>query len=216
MIGYQRLVDRSRARSAPDGGFTLTELLVSMILFAIVGGAITVAATSGLRHQRQIQDRGDALATARTALQRVDRDIRSAAPLAGASGTALAMVETGSSNQLVCYLIQSTSGTTAELVQTTVTYPGSCPAAATTGSKILLADLVNTASTPVFSFTPVGGYVAPASGSVNAGTCVLTASPSSYDPSCIGIVTVQISVLPSDITSAVTVSDKGTEVRNSS
>jgi prepilin-type N-terminal cleavage/methylation domain-containing protein len=215
---------RGVAAAAPqhrpaDGGFTLTELLVAIVLFAIVGGAITMATTSGLHHQREVQARGAALAQARTALQRVDRDIRSAAPLAAASRTQLVMLETGSGTTTkVCYLVQATSATTAELVQTSVASSSSCPSAATSASTILLTNLVNTSTTPVFSFAPTTTYAAPSDGSVTATTCAFTSAAlaGSYDPSCVGTVTVQISVQPSSLSQPVTVSDNGTELRNAS
>jgi prepilin-type N-terminal cleavage/methylation domain-containing protein len=189
-----------RARRS-DAGFTLTELLVTIVLFAIVGGAITMAATSGLRHQREVQDRGDALAQARTALQRIDRDIRSAAPLAYASRTAIATNQTGSAttNQ-VCYWVQATSSTTAELRTRTTPYPSSTPClAATTSSTVLLRNLVNTDTSPVFTPDP---------------SCADSSSSGGYDASCVTTITVQISVQPSSLSQPVTVSDNGTELRN--
>lgn len=208
---------RHRARRS-DRGFTLTELLVAIVLFALVGGAISTAAVSGLRHQREVQDRGDALAKARTALQRVDRDIRSASPLLAASSTQLVMLETGASTTTkICYLVESTSSTAAELVQTPVASSASCPGAATTDSTILLTNVVDTATTPVFSFSPTTTYTN-STGSVTASTCAFTAAAWAgwYDPSCVGTVTVQLSVQPSSLSGPVTVSDNGTELRNAS
>jgi prepilin-type N-terminal cleavage/methylation domain-containing protein len=189
----REMAKRHGRPSRSDAGFTLTELLVAIVLFAIVGGAITMAATSGLHHQREVQDRGDALAQARTALQRIDRDIRSTSALAYVGSTAIAMNETGSGTTTqVCYWVDVT-GT--QLLTRSIAYSPStkCLTASSTPT-VLLRNLVNTSTTSVFT--------------TNAGCVGSTA--------CVNTVTVQISVQPSSLSQPVTVTDNGTELRNAS
>ena len=183
-----------RLRETPaDEGFTLTELLVVMVLFAIVGTIVTVASVTALHHQAKAQDRGDAIAQARTALERIDRDIRSAYPLLAASATQLVMQET------------EASGTRA------VTYAVS-GGQLTADGKVLLRNVVNPSSSPVFSFTPISNYVAPVGSGVNAATCAMPGG--SYDPACVGTVTVQVMVQPATLSPPVSISDHGTALRN--
>ena len=200
-----------------DSGFTLVEALMFILLFGIVSSVVAGFATSGLHHQRELQDRSDALAQARTAIQRIDRDIRSTSQIDSATSTDLILQEpvysgttvTGSSRWVCYYLL--TSGSTTKLIADVNTATDTCPSTPSSLSKVLVS---NVTSTSLFSYTPVTGYSSPTS-SVASGTCVMSGtSPTAYDPSCIGKIAVSIQTQPHTVNGPVIVSDNGTQLRN--
>lgn len=142
-----------RRAAKGDAGFTLTELLVVIVLTGIIGSIVATAVTTGLHQQTKVEDRNDALAQARTALQRIDRDVRSSNPLKCASATRLVLAEVGSSTTYVTYSVIPQSATHDELVVDSAA-PTSCSADVTPTSRtVLLRDLVNTTTSPVFTFS---------------------------------------------------------------
>lgn len=190
-------------RGVDDRGFTMAETLVVAVLFAIVGTIVTLASTSGLHHQTQLQDRNAAITEVRTALQRIDRDIRSANPLLAASSSQIVLQEVEPTvTRTVTYAVSGSHLVASETDKTTA-------GVTTTTSKTLLSNLVST-TTPVFSVTPTLGYTA--ANGVNASTCAMSVG---YDPGCVGTITVRLTVQPSTLKDAVSVSDNGTELRNS-
>lgn len=194
--------------AADDRGVTLPELLVVMVLFAIVGGIVVTLSVSGLHHQTELQDRSDTLAQARTALERIDRDIRSTYPLLAASPTQLVLQEVQPT--VTRTMTYSVSGNELVVAETDTPLAGG---ATTSTTKVLLRNLVSTGTNPVFSVTPVTGYVAPTGSGVNASTCALAGS-TSYDPGCVGSITVHVMVQPASLQAPVNLSDNGTELRN--
>lgn len=196
---------RRRERVARDQGFTLSELLVSVVVFGMVGAIVTTASVTGLHKQTQAQNRDDELAQMRTALQRIDRDTRSAYPLLAASSTQLVLreVQTG----VTRVMTYSISGTTLLVNETDTTSNGTTSSAP---QRTLLTNVVPTLTR--FTFTPTTGYVAPANGGVNATTCVMNGS--AIDPGCVGTITVQVSTQPEYIAAPITLSDNGVVLRN--
>lgn len=202
-------------RLKADGGFTLSELLVVIVLFSIIGGIIGTVVRVGLKHQTQMQDRNAAFADARKVIQRVDRDIRAANPLINTattplSATSIQMYEydgTSSTPRVVSYKVVAVSGTTSKLVY---------QACGTCAEQVLIQNLVQTSSNPVFSFAPTTDYATtyPSQTTTNAATCAFTATPTQYDPSCIGTISVHLIVQPATINQPVNISDNGTELRN--
>ena len=90
------LVTGSRSdkrRGLDDAGYSLVEMLVTIIMFTMITGSITAVVITAMKHQTSLADRGSALATLRNSLEQVDRDIRSADPLCYATGTEVAMLE---------------------------------------------------------------------------------------------------------------------------
>jgi prepilin-type N-terminal cleavage/methylation domain-containing protein len=187
-----------------DAGFTLTELLVSMAIFSIISAMVTTAAVTGLRQQTQVANRDEALAQMRTALQRIDRDIRSAYPLLSASSTRLVIRKVqASSTRTVTFDV---SGTTLTWSETRVSPSG---VTTTIPARTLLTHLVTTS--PVFSFAPIAGYTAPSGSGVNASTC---AYGGGINAGCVGTITVRVTVHPPYLPTSVSMTDNGTQLRN--
>jgi prepilin-type N-terminal cleavage/methylation domain-containing protein len=127
-----------------DSGYTLVEMLVTVVVFTLVMGSITGVIITSLKHQNSLQDRDKALANVRNAIENVDRDIRSANPLCYGTGTEVSMLETdpsaGVSNATVIvdykvingtslqYTRYATNGTSAS---TTLTTPAATPISCT-------------------------------------------------------------------------------------
>jgi len=202
-----------RRRADRDGGFTLSEMLVVIVLFGIIGTIIATTVRMGLKHQTQLQDRNAAFAGVREVIQRVDRDIRAANPLESASATQIQLYEnegaSAATGQVVTYAVVATSSTTAEL-----TYNAGDGSA----TRTLITNLVQTSTNPIFSFSPASDYAANQTTAqslvTNASTCAIRATPTQYDPSCVGMITVHLMAQPSTINQPVNVSDNGTELRN--
>lgn len=71
----------SNIRSRDDGGFTLVELLVVLVILSILGGVTTTAVVTTLQSAAHTEQRVQALHELETALQRITRDLRVAEPL---------------------------------------------------------------------------------------------------------------------------------------
>lgn len=203
-----------------DQGFTLVELLMVILLFGIVGSIVATVASSGLHHQRELEDRSDALSQARTAVQRIDRDIRSTSQIDYATSSKILMQEpvytgtTVTGTRWVCYYTR-TSGTSTQLIYDVNTTTDVCPSSPSSLSKSLVENVTNNSANPLFAFSPVTGYAAPSGSNVNASSCAMSGtSPTAYDPSCIGTVTVHVLTQPSSLNGPVSFNDNGTELRN--
>ena len=68
-------------RAAQDEGFTLVELLVSIVLLGVVGAVVTAGIVTAMKTTRQDELRGDGSAKLRIAVERVSQDVRAADPL---------------------------------------------------------------------------------------------------------------------------------------
>jgi prepilin-type N-terminal cleavage/methylation domain-containing protein len=208
-------------RQQCDHGFTLVELLMSILLFGIVSSVVTSASINGLHHQREIQDRGDALAQARTAVQRIDRDIRSTTQVDYATNSKLLMKEPLYSGTTVigsrwsCYYTYTTGGST-ELVGDINLTSAVCPSSPSSTSQVLMRHVTNSTSSPLFSYLSVTGYSAPAGSGIDASTCSMGGAPTAFAPSCIGTIAVQVVAQPPSLNGSVAVrdNDNGTELRN--
>lgn len=70
-----------RLRTTADGGFTLVEVLVVLVLMGVVGGVVVSSITTSFRSSANTTSRIVALQELEVALQRMTRDLRAADPL---------------------------------------------------------------------------------------------------------------------------------------
>jgi prepilin-type N-terminal cleavage/methylation domain-containing protein len=93
---------RSRRRPT-DGGFTLVELLVSMIVFAIILGIITTAIVTMLHQEQRESGQADNLDASRKVIEMLDHSVRYAngvsQPGTGTDGSYYVEFQTGNTNQ---------------------------------------------------------------------------------------------------------------------
>lgn len=76
-----------RRRLADEQGFTLVELLVVMLIVGVLGAVATTGVVQGMRTTGEAQDRAQAQAATRVAVERASRELRMADPLRYATGT---------------------------------------------------------------------------------------------------------------------------------
>jgi prepilin-type N-terminal cleavage/methylation domain-containing protein len=84
-----RLSRRARMRLAAEGGFTLTELLVVMVILLIVVTSLASVLVSATRTEVDANKRFQAQAQARTGLDQLRRELHCASTVTQTSGTAL-------------------------------------------------------------------------------------------------------------------------------
>jgi len=75
------MLTRCEVRAGQDEGFTLVELLVSIVLLGVVGAVVTAGIVTAMKTTRQDELRGDGSAKLRIAVERVSQDVRAADPL---------------------------------------------------------------------------------------------------------------------------------------
>jgi prepilin-type N-terminal cleavage/methylation domain-containing protein len=233
---------RRQPHAGRDHGFTLTELLIAIVLLGLVGAAITAVVTTSLHQQTQVQDRGEALTAARNALQRASRDIRRADPLLTPtpatqqntnltlaltpSGAALSLCYgTGSSTTPDCQGTLPISSTTCPDGTTARSVAHPCPGSVAVTYRLVSGTLYQdvAASSGTTKTTALVRNVVntgtqpvftylPASSAAAGTTCAN--GDGTYNRSCISRVAVTLWVQPAGATRPVQVTDQDVELRN--
>jgi prepilin-type N-terminal cleavage/methylation domain-containing protein len=70
-----------------EGGFTLVELLVVLMLLGVVGSMVTAGLVSAMRSTHSTQARIEAMAELQRGAERITRELRAACPIAEIGGT---------------------------------------------------------------------------------------------------------------------------------
>src|SRR5579862_8995824 len=76
-----------RRRRAPSYGFTLVEVLVSLVIFGIISLALSLALAESLRGQTQLKSKQDQAAIVRAVFDVITRDLHSAYPSLNSSSS---------------------------------------------------------------------------------------------------------------------------------
>jgi type II secretory pathway pseudopilin PulG len=212
-----------------DRGYSLVEMLVTIIMFTLVAGSITAVVVTTLKHQNSLSARGSVLAATRNSLENVDRDIRSANPLCYVTGTEVVAFETkpvsGSAFSIVDYTVDTvkkrlvytryavtqTQNANPSCAVTTINGTGSTTttwyeATPATTSRTVLSSLVGNLSTFTVPQTATFDTCATGGSTPNATTAAQAAAVTDL--------TVTVSLQPTSISSPVTTSDCGTYIRN--
>jgi type II secretory pathway pseudopilin PulG len=143
--------------SRGEGGFTLPELLIATFIAMIVLGAAVTVFTAGIRSQPRVNAQSAAIEQARTAMERMIRELRQGSSVPTASTSQLA---------IVTYVHDSTCGTSTPLCRVTYTCSaGACtrtvarPDGTLSGAPFRVVSGLS--STNVFSYTaPTSGVAA--------------------------------------------------------
>lgn len=109
-IARGRLSRRARARGAAQGGFTIVELLIAMVILTIIMASLTSVLVSASHTEIDVNKRFQAQQNDRTGLDKLRREIHCAS----------AVTQTDGTTSLV-------AGTSYSAI--TVTLPGVCPSA---------------------------------------------------------------------------------------
>jgi len=170
-----------------ERGFTVVEMLVAVTLSGTVGAIATTAIVQGFHQQASTDARVAAVAHVRTALQRTMRELREA-ELQSLTPNALVMTE-DTTGRTLTYSVQTVNGTTSLVV-----------ADGGAGSTVVVSNLVNDASQPVFTPLPMPGYQPAVPGTVDTSTCAIVGqTPTQYSTrDCVGTITVRLRVMPTN------------------
>lgn len=71
----------SRPRAQGEGGFTLVELLVTIVVLGMVGSIVTSSLVGGMQATRRAEARVEALTDLQRAAERASRELRAACPV---------------------------------------------------------------------------------------------------------------------------------------
>lgn len=94
-------MSRVRARLAHEGGATLVEMLVILVLMGIVGSIVTNSLVLAMRTTMRSQDRAYSLAELQKGAERLSREIRSGTPVTlTASSATLDVIRSGQRHRL--------------------------------------------------------------------------------------------------------------------
>jgi prepilin-type N-terminal cleavage/methylation domain-containing protein len=173
-----------------DGGFSLVELLVAIMLSTIVGGIITTAIVESFHRQTEIDARANAVNSVRQALERMMREIRGAGRLVNVSSNQLEFLETtpaGVTRDLTYSVV--TSGTDTSLALHEVDSAGASPP-----DRTVVDHLASGSAAPVFSVYQAAPSWQPTA-TVDS-NCVDSAHPGVYPPECVGALSVHLIVDP--------------------
>jgi Tfp pilus assembly protein PilW len=103
-----RLSRRLRARSAAEGGFTVVELLMTMVILLIVVASLSAVLVSATHTEVDANNRFQAQEQARTGLAQLVRELHCASAVTQTSGSALAA---GTSYNAITATLPSTCAT---------------------------------------------------------------------------------------------------------
>ena len=151
-----------------DGGFTLVELLIVVMLLGVVGGMVTRSVIAGYAATSHHQARVLALTDLERAVERLSREVRAADPVvAAADGGNDLTVDTYRGSDRIRYRWAYDAGT-GVITQTRSVYaPATASTASSTTTQAMIGDVAQ-GTTPVFTYLAADGS-AVASPSTNSG-----------------------------------------------
>jgi prepilin-type N-terminal cleavage/methylation domain-containing protein len=147
-----------RRRKSVDAGFTLVELMVSMIVFAIILGIITTAIVAMLHQEQRQTGQADNLDASRKVIEMLDHSLRYAngvsQPGTGTDGSYYVEWQSGNTNQTQTCTQWRYVPTGGKLQQRTWTVPavGGTVTAGAWATEAVGMSPVNS-STPIFSLS---------------------------------------------------------------
>jgi hypothetical protein len=158
-------------------------MLVAIALSGVVGAVTTTVIVNSFRQQAATDARTAAVADVRAALQRTMRELRQA----DLSSLNAYSAKLSDGSQTLNYYLQTSNGVTSLVVDNGAT------------KSVVVSNLVNDASQPVFSALRAPLAPTPAAG-VDPATCAISGlSPTTYSTrNCVGTVTVRLRVMPMD------------------
>jgi len=145
---------RLRRPSSDDAGYTLVEMLVVVIILGVVSAVVGAAIISSLRVQQVTESNVTSMAAARTAVERMSRDIRTANPLRTAQANLISFdMYFGTRCERRTYSVVGTSVVLSRAqfaAGVRCRAAGAVPGAATTSTVI--RNVANTTGVPLFRY----------------------------------------------------------------
>lgn len=177
------MTDPLRRNSAGrDRGFTLIEMLVTVTILSVVGAIISNITITSMKTARWQEDKTRTLNQAKTAMERVTREIRGANSMTAASPRALTLVtKTGTIRREVNIAVVTTTAGT-ELRQTVTRSDAATADPATITTSTVLGGLAVGNSEAVFTYADGAGVPLTA----------LPTTPVSYSPENVKTIGVRV------------------------
>ncbi|HVU74539.1 MAG TPA: prepilin-type N-terminal cleavage/methylation domain-containing protein [Mycobacteriales bacterium] len=167
-----------------DGGFSLVELLVAMLLFTLIGGVITNQTIHAMKQSDAQTRRAAVLSQERNALDRLGRDLRTAGyPILAAQDSSITVAYTaGTLRRQITWAATVSGGATQLTVDETDTNTSN-NSSTTKQRNVVIAKLQPGAK--LFTYYAADGSVVP----------LMTGSTTNYPPTVIQTVKVSLSAL---------------------
>lgn len=147
-------------KPSDQSGFTLVEMLITVVLTSIVGAIVTSVMINSMRTAQWQQEETRALGQAKVAMERMTRDVRGANSLTATTPRTVSLVETHDGVRKFVSLAVLTSGDTSEIRRTEVRRV-LATGAETTSVRTVLGGLAVGRSDAVFTYTDGGGVALP-------------------------------------------------------
>jgi prepilin-type N-terminal cleavage/methylation domain-containing protein len=166
-----------------DLGFTLVELIVTVVIFGVVGTIVGSSLIQGLQTSRRVQARAEANQMATLALERLARHARAAAVLLDATPTTLRLesVSNGVCRQYAYAYAQATGEMSEQVAPCTETTGTGLTTVPGTTTRVLLRGLRNdpaaAPAAPVFVARDRFGAVSSASHAVSVDLLAVVQPP---------------------------------------
>jgi len=202
-------------RPSGEAGASLIEMLITIVIFGVVGTVVTTVTVTGMHDQVRITSHSEQIAEVRTTLDRVTREIRDADDLGAVTSSGLTVYQdNGTGHKKLVYAVVP-NGTTSKLTLDVSYLNSSYGVTANDAQRTLVENLVDTSTQPVFAYRPWPNYT-PATGStVSAATCADSAHPGYYGAECVGSITLHVRDSVPNTNEVIDVTDSITR-RNSS
>jgi prepilin-type N-terminal cleavage/methylation domain-containing protein len=172
-----------RQGATTDRGFTLIEMLVTLMLVSVVGAVVMTIMVSSARVARKQEDHTHTLSAAKVAMERITREIRGANAMTVAQPRTMSFTATVNGVRTATTFTVVTTGSTSEIREQQSKTVVSTGVMTTTTRKVLGGMAVGR-SDAVFSYADASGVpLVPA-----------TTSPESYTPGAVKSVSIKVLV----------------------
>lgn len=179
-------MDGLRVRREGDAGFTLIEMLVVVMLLGVVGSLITSIMITSMRTARWQEEKSRSLVAAKTAMERVTREVRGANSMVTATPRALTLVtKQGTVRRQVTLAVVEQDGNV-ELTQTVERDDLATAEAGTLTTTVVLGGLAVGQSEAVFTYADGSGTPLTPLPAVNP------QDPVTYNPAAVNTVGIRI------------------------
>jgi prepilin-type N-terminal cleavage/methylation domain-containing protein len=141
-----------RLRQQRDEGFSLVEMLVTLVLLGVVSGLVMTMVIQASKTAARQNDQTYTLTAAKVALERITRDIRGANSLTTTDPREVAFVTRTTTTRKATRVYVRTTGTATELLQRDTTTDINTGAAISDSTKVIVGGMQVGQSDAVFTY----------------------------------------------------------------